>query len=145
MGGPCPAVLGTSLPGLGNLRIVERPHLFSHLPRVAELFRLSPRPPSDAAEAVRKGFAAYTAHCGKCHRMRGVGGEVGPALDREYSLSSVLTREQLLDYIRHDEGRYARSKMPRFSKLLSATEIDRVTSYVRAMQPARKQPPSKQK
>jgi mono/diheme cytochrome c family protein len=102
------------------------------------------RPPPDAGEAVHKGFAAYTAHCGKCHRMRGVGGEVGPALDREYSLSSVLTREQLLDYIRHDEGRYARSKMPRFSKLLSAAEIDQVTSYVRAMQPARKQPPSKQ-
>jgi len=95
------------------------------------------RPAPDAGEAVRKGFATYTAHCGKCHRMRGVGGEVGPALDREYSLSSVLTREQLLDYIRHDEGRYVRSKMPQFSKLLSGTELDQVTSYLRAMQPAR--------
>ena len=34
------------------------------------------RPPAGAGSAAQKGFAIYTAHCGKCHRMRGVGGEV---------------------------------------------------------------------
>ena len=94
------------------------------------------RPPSDAG-GVQEGFQIYTAHCGKCHRMRGVGGEVGPELDREVSLSSVLTTAQLRDYVRHDGSRYPQSKMPQFSTLLSATEIDQVVAYLQAMQPKR--------
>ena len=95
------------------------------------------RPPSGADDDLQEGFAIYTAHCGKCHRMRGVGGEVGPALDREGSLWSVLTRAQLRDYVRHDESRFPQSKMPQFSKLLSPTEIDQVVAYLQAMQPPR--------
>ena len=95
------------------------------------------RPPAGAADALQRGFAIYTAHCGKCHRMRGVGGNVGPALDRESSLSSVLATEQLRDFVRHDKSRFPQSKMPPFSKLLNATEIDQVVAYLQAMQPAR--------
>ena len=95
------------------------------------------RPPAGADEALQKGFAIYTAHCGKCHRMRGVGGDVGPALDRDGSLSSLFTTVQLRDYVRHDDSRFPQSKMPPFSKLLSPTEIDQVVTYLQAMQPAR--------
>ncbi len=112
--------------------------------QLTEIHRFDPgnyfapaRPPSDANDAVQEGFAIYTTHCGKCHRMRGVGGDVGPALDRENSLSSLLTTAQLSDYIRHDESRFPQSKMPSFSTLLSATEIEQVTAYLQAMQPAR--------
>ena len=93
------------------------------------------RPPAGAD--LQKGFAIYTAHCGKCHRMRGVGGDVGPALDREGSLSSLFTTAQLRDYVRHDERRFPQSKMPPFSKLLRPSEIDQVVAYLRAMQPTR--------
>jgi mono/diheme cytochrome c family protein len=93
------------------------------------------RPPADADEALQKGFAIYTAHCGKCHRMRGVGGDVGPALDRDGSLSSLLTTAQLRDYVRHDKSRFPQSKMPPFSKLLRPTQIDQVVAYLQAMQP----------
>lgn len=41
--------------------------------------------------------------------MRGVGGEVGPALDRDGSLSSLFTEAQLSDYVCHDEGNFPRS------------------------------------
>jgi mono/diheme cytochrome c family protein len=95
------------------------------------------RPPAGAADALQKGFAIYTAHCGKCHRMRGVGGDVGPALDREGSLSSLFTAEQLRDFVRHDKSRFPQSKMPPFSKVLSAREIEQVAAYLQAMQPAR--------
>jgi mono/diheme cytochrome c family protein len=95
------------------------------------------QPPMDADDAVREGFAIYTAHCGKCHRMRAVGGDVGPALDRDNSLSSLLARAQLSEYIRHDESRFPQSKMPPFSALLSATEIEQVSAYLQAMQTAR--------
>jgi mono/diheme cytochrome c family protein len=95
------------------------------------------RPPDGSDDALLKGFSVYTAHCGKCHRMRGVGGEVGPALDRDGSLTSILTKAQLRDYIRHDESRFPQSKMPQFSKLLRPMDIDRVASYLQAMQPAR--------
>ena len=93
------------------------------------------RPPAAADDALQEGFAIYTAHCGKCHRMRGVGGDVGPALDRDSSLSSLLTTAQLRDYIRHDESQFPQSKMPQFSKLLHPTEIDQVAAYLQAMQP----------
>jgi mono/diheme cytochrome c family protein len=95
------------------------------------------RPPSGAGDAPREGFGIYTAHCGKCHRIRGVGGDVGPALDREGSLSSVLTTAQLRDYVRHEGSLYPQSKMPQFSKLLSPAEIDQVVAYLQAMQPGR--------
>ena len=95
------------------------------------------RPPAGADEALQKGFAIYTAHCGKCHRMRGVGGDVGPALDRDGSLSSLFTTAQLRDYVRHDDSRFPQSKMPPFSKLLSPMEIGQVVTYLQAMQPAR--------
>jgi mono/diheme cytochrome c family protein len=92
-------------------------------------------PPVGANEAAKKGFALYTAHCGKCHRMRGVGGDVGPVLDRENSLSSLFTKAQLRDYVRHNESRFPQSKMPPFAELLRETEIDQIVSYLRAMQP----------
>lgn len=95
------------------------------------------RPPTSADHALQEGFVIYTAHCGKCHRMRGVGGEVGPALDRDGSLSSLFTAAQLRDYVGHDKSRFPQSKMPQFSKLLSPTEIDQVVAYLQAMQPAR--------
>jgi mono/diheme cytochrome c family protein len=93
------------------------------------------RPGADADHAVQEGFAIYTAHCGKCHRMRGVGGQVGPALDREGNLSSLLTTAQLREYVGHDQSRFSQSKMPQFSKLLRPTEIDQVVAYLQAMQP----------
>ncbi len=95
------------------------------------------RPALSASAEVREGFAVYRDHCGKCHRVRGVGGEVGPALDRVGSLSSVLNHAQLSDFVRHDSARFPRSKMPDFSKLLSPAQIDRVVSYLEAMQPPR--------
>ncbi len=95
------------------------------------------RPLAGADEAMQEGFAIYTAHCGKCHRMRGVGGDVGPVLDRDNSLASLLTTAQLRDYIRHDKSRFPQSKMPQFSKMLRPTEIDQVAAYLQAMQPSR--------
>ena len=95
------------------------------------------QPPAGAGEAAGEGFEIYTEHCGKCHRMRGVGGDLGPVLDREGSLSSVFTTAQLSDFVRHDTSLYPRSKMPQFSKTLSSTEIDQLVAYLQAMQPAR--------
>jgi mono/diheme cytochrome c family protein len=100
-----------------------------------DTFYAPAQPPAGAGDPLQEGFAIYTAHCGKCHRMRGVGGDVGPALDRDSSLSSLLTTAQLHDYVRHDESRFPQSKMPPFSKLLSPTQIDRVVAYLQAMQP----------
>jgi cytochrome c553 len=105
--------------GLTNLRLAKDPHFGPD--RVFTGFALEP----------------LLSHCGKCHRMRGVGGEVGPALDRDGSLSSLLSMAQLRDYIRHDESRFPQSKMPQFSKLLRPMDIDQVASYLQAMQPAR--------
>jgi mono/diheme cytochrome c family protein len=95
------------------------------------------RPPPSAGEDARTGFATYTAHCGKCHRMRGVGGDVGPALDRQNSLSSLLPTAQLRDYVRHEERSFPQSKMPAFSKILPPSQLDHVVAYLQAMQPAR--------
>ena len=62
---------------------------------------------------------------------------MGPALDRDDSLSSILTPVQLSDFVRQDESRFPQTKMPLSSTLLSPTEIDQVTAYLQAMQPTR--------
>lgn len=95
------------------------------------------QPAPGAGQDAVSGFATYTDHCSKCHRMRGVGGDVGPALDREGSLSSLLPTAQLRDYVRHEERLFPHSKMPPFSKILSPSQIDDVVAYLQAMQPAR--------
>ena len=95
------------------------------------------KPPDNAAEIIHKGFEVYTAHCAKCHRMRGVGGELGPELDRDSSLSSIFTEAQLSDFIRHDKSQFPQSKMPSFSAVLNPAEISQVTAYLKSMQPAK--------
>ena len=102
-----------------------------------EAYYAPARPPAIDDDTLQNGFAIYTAHCGKCHRMRGVGGDVGPVLDRESSLSSLLSTAQLRDYVRHDENRFPQSKMPPFSTLLQPDEIDQVVAYLQAMQAGR--------
>ncbi len=99
------------------------------------------RPPEGADDSVKQGFDIYTGHCGKCHRMRDVGGKVGPVLDRDGSLSSLLTEAQLREYVRHDESRFPQSKMPQFSKVLRQKQIAQVVSYLRAMQPLASEQP----
>jgi mono/diheme cytochrome c family protein len=93
------------------------------------------RPTAGTGDAVQEGFGTYMAHCGKCHRMRGAGGQVGPELDREGSLSSVLTTAQLTEYVRHEEGRFPHSKMPPYSEILTPEQIDQLVAYLQAMQP----------
>ena len=101
-------------------------------------FRVIPvKTPEAAGEAARAGFDTYVDHCGKCHRMRGVGGELGPELDRPASLSSLLPTEQLRVYVRHDEHDFPQSKMPDFARILSPAQIDQLVAYLQAMQPAR--------
>lgn len=92
-------------------------------------------PPALAGRAAQEGFSVYMAHCGKCHALRGIGGSVGPVLDRDASLASLLTDEQLRDFVRHDPARFPQSKMPDFGHLLGAAEIDAVVAYLKAMQP----------
>ncbi len=50
------------------------------------------QPRADAHVVVRKGFEVYAAHSSKCHRVRGVGDDVGPALDRDAGLSRSSPR-----------------------------------------------------
>lgn len=112
------------------------PYQLTEIQRFDRVAYFAPaQPPAGAGEAAGEGFGIYTEHCGKCHRMRGVGGDLGPVLDREGSLSSVLTTAQLSDFVRHDTSLYPRSKMPQFSKTLSSTEIERLVAYLQAMQP----------
>jgi mono/diheme cytochrome c family protein len=112
------------------------PYQLTEIQRFDRVAYFAPaRPPAAAGEAARTGFGIYTEHCGKCHRMRGVGGDLGPVLDREGSLSSVFTTAQLSDFVRHDSNLYPGSKMPQFSKTLSSVEIDQLVAYLQAMQP----------
>jgi mono/diheme cytochrome c family protein len=114
------------------------PYQLAEIHRFDQVAYFAPaRPAADAGEAVREGFGIYTEHCGMCHRMRSVGGDLGPVLDREGSLSLVFTTAQLTDFVRHDTSRYPRSKMPQFSKTLSSTEIGQLVAYLQAMQPER--------
>lgn len=91
------------------------------------------RPAADASPAVWQGFGVFTAQCGKCHRLRGVGGGVGPVLDREGALPSLLPDAELARFIAHDPEQFPNSKMPAFRNRLTPAEIGAVAAYLRAM------------
>ena len=121
-----------------NTENLPWPYQLTEIHRFDRVAYFAPaQPPAGAGEAAREGFGIYTEHCGKCHRMRGVGGDLGPVLDREGRLSSIFTTAQLSDFVRHDTSLYPRSKMPQFSKTLSSAEIDQLVAYLQVMQPAR--------
>ncbi|MFV8816282.1 c-type cytochrome [Haliea sp. E17] len=92
-----------------------------------------PSPPPATAQAVRAGYASYVSHCVKCHRLQGVGGAVGPELDRSGGMLQVLDDSQLQQLILQVTDYFPRTKMPVYAGKLGEGELRDLVNYLRWM------------
>jgi mono/diheme cytochrome c family protein len=89
--------------------------------------------PEGGDGAVREGFYVFKTYCLKCHSVNLAGGDLGPELNVPRSVIEYRDRAVLKGFI-HDIASYrAASKMPSFTELVTADEVDRVLDYLTHM------------
>jgi ubiquinol-cytochrome c reductase cytochrome b subunit len=88
----------------------------------------APQAVTATAESIGRGAAIYQANgCSGCHRVKGLGGAIGPDLSDEGSQSR--SREWLSIQIRNPKAHFPDTIMPSFSKL-SGQEMNDLIDYL---------------
>jgi mono/diheme cytochrome c family protein len=85
---------------------------------------------SDKAESVTRGCKVFKQNCVTCHSLNLEGGVLGPELNVPKNILEYQDRKFLKEFIGNPSSFRARSKMPDFSKTLSAQELDDVLDYL---------------
>lgn len=87
-------------------------------------------PGTSAPGDVIHGFEVFTRHCMKCHKINTAGGSLGPELTTSPAVA-FTTDEELADVIVNIDRYYTSSKMPTYTDVLTAREIDATVAYLR--------------
>ena len=77
------------------------------------------------------GFEQYVSHCAKCHSLRGVGGSLGPAIDRVNGMASMLSNRHLAQLITRVNDFFPKTKMPVYEDKISPQSINEIVAYLR--------------
>ncbi|MEO0532132.1 MAG: TIGR03792 family protein [Planctomycetota bacterium] len=78
------------------------------------------------------GFAAFKQHCAKCHRLYGVGGQMGPELASPRNITTYWNRDDLKAFIRNPLVYRRGSPMPPMPHLSQPT-IESIVAYLEAL------------
>lgn len=99
-------------------------------------------PPVDAPDDVRAGFAAFQAHCSRCHKVNGEGGAIGPELNRVVSPVEYRRRDWLERWIASPNEMRPGTRMPPLNPALPDRDatIEQIVTYLEAMAAARRAP-----
>ncbi|MFO7286455.1 MAG: c-type cytochrome [Gammaproteobacteria bacterium] len=95
----------------------------------ALLARIAPNP-RDVSAAVSAGFIVFRDNCLSCHQVRGVGGTVGPALDRPMAVTDYWKEDRLRDFVLDAPSFIADTKMPPFRERLDSKAYDDLMAYI---------------
>lgn len=95
----------------------------------ALLARIAPNP-RDVSAAVSAGFIVFRDNCLSCHQVRGVGGKVGPALDRPMAVTDYWKEDRLRDFVLDAPSFIADTKMPPFRERLDSKAYDDLMAYI---------------
>lgn len=118
-----------------ELRALPWPYGLREIRPVDTAGRLTGLAPDAAASAaVRRGHALYRRECVKCHRLAGVGGELGPDLSYGATVK-LLGHDALVEVVSNIGRYYPNSKMPNYAESLAPEDLDAVVRYLRHMTP----------
>jgi cytochrome c2 len=92
-------------------------------------------PPEGASDAARRGFVQFRTHCSRCHAVNGVGGTIGPDLNRPTNPVRVRERDWLVRWIDDPSAILPAARMPRLNPFLAEREkvIDQLLAYLEVM------------
>lgn len=101
-------------------------------------------PPKGASAAAVLGYAAFRVHCGRCHRINGAGGTIGPELNYPVSPVEYWKGEWLRKWIDDPSKIRPEARMPRLNPALPdrMQTIDNIIAYLQAMSNAKVEPPN---
>lgn len=118
------------------LRLDETATALEKLPWPYQLHAIESNP-SDYYAAIapplplQSAYHLYLDHCVKCHAIKGIGGSLGPGLDRDGGMAQYLDDSRLHQMIGRVTDFFPKTKMPVFETSLSADEIDQLVAYIR--------------
>jgi predicted amidohydrolase YtcJ/mono/diheme cytochrome c family protein len=99
-------------------------------PRRALLTAIEPDPDT-APATVLEGFETFQTHCLSCHRIRDVGGDVGPALVAvNGALTDYLPAATLRAYVLDAPSINPSTKMPPFKDQIDAGTFENLIAYI---------------
>lgn len=78
-----------------------------------------------------KGYALFKLHCQTCHSVNGLGGTLGPELNRPRSVTEYWKEDELKAFIANPASFRDRVKMPQLA--LEKEEIEEIVGYLRYM------------
>lgn len=87
----------------------------------------------DAREAtadIVSGFGVFKDNCLTCHQVGGVGGTVGPALDRPIAVTSYWKEDWLRAFVLDAPSFIRDTKMPPFKDRLDSKAYDELVAYI---------------
>lgn len=114
-----------------QLVAVELIRARDHFPKMA--------PPLSAPPAVQAGFAAFRAHCSRCHTLNGEGGAIGPELNGPIPTARSRDAIWLRRWIDDPSRVLPTARMPRINPALPEREraIDEIIRYLQTMAEAK--------
>lgn len=116
---------------LSLLRELPWPYQFQEVRKLEEADYLAAKPAQAADIQIQQGFEHYMDHCYKCHQIAGVGGALGPVLDRTGSLAAALPEPQLQQLIWRVTDFIPLTKMPDYSETMSPEEAGQIAAYLK--------------
>ena len=116
-----------------ELRALPWPYGLREIRPVNLANRLAGLTPDAAASAVvQRGHALYRRECVKCHRLAGVGAQLGPDLSYGATVK-FLNHDALVEVVANIGRYYPGSKMPDYADSLAPAELDALVHYLRHM------------
>lgn len=122
-------------PDSARLSTLPWPYQMNEI-RIADKGQYALAAPDKAmGKEVQTGFKLYVEHCIKCHQVKGLGGALAPAIDREHSLASVLDADLLTNMVWKIKDYIPQTKMPDFRETFSRSEAEYLVAYLKYVQP----------
>ncbi len=90
--------------------------------------------PAKTDAAVSQGFNLFSRYCIRCHSVNLAGGEVGPELNIPKNINEYFKEQELPGFILNAPAYRAKTKMPAFNGMLSASDAQDIVQYLKQMQ-----------
>lgn len=121
-------------PDIERLSTLPWPYQMNEIRIVDKNQYLAATPSEAMGRQVQTGFDLYVKNCIKCHQIKGVGGVLAAAIDRENTMTLLIDDSLLRDIIWKIKDYIPETKMPDYRDSLSRAEVEAIVTYIQTIQ-----------